>query len=62
MAVPQPTALPGIRSICVFCGASPGTDPRHMAAASATGTALASRGIRLVYGGGRLGLMGAVAS
>lgn len=51
-----------IRSICVFCGASPGTDPRHLAAASATGTALAGRGIRLVYGGGRLGLMGAVAS
>ncbi|MBA2720613.1 MAG: TIGR00730 family Rossman fold protein [Chloroflexi bacterium] len=50
-----------IRSICVFCGANPGTHPRHVAAATATGTTLAERGIRVVYGGGRLGLMGAVA-
>ena len=50
-----------IRSICVFCGASPGTDPRYREAATATGRTLAERGIRLVYGGGRLGLMGAIA-
>jgi uncharacterized protein (TIGR00730 family) len=56
------TRVPGaIRSICVFCGASPGTDPRHVAAAAATGTTLATRGIRVVYGGSRLGLMGALA-
>jgi uncharacterized protein (TIGR00730 family) len=53
--------MPTIRSICVFCGASTGHDPRYVAAAAATGERLARRGIRLVYGGGRLGLMGAVA-
>jgi uncharacterized protein (TIGR00730 family) len=58
MPTPPPAA---IRSICVFCGASPGTDPRHVAAATATGATLAARGIRVVYGGSRLGLMGAVA-
>jgi uncharacterized protein (TIGR00730 family) len=51
----------GIRSLCVFCGASPGTDPRHLALARAVGTGLAERGIGLVYGGGRVGLMGALA-
>lgn len=53
--------MPAIRSICVFCGASVGHRPSYAAAAARTGTALARRGIRLVYGGGRLGLMGAVA-
>ena len=50
-----------LRAICVFCGASPGRDPRYAAAAAAVGTGLARRGIELVYGGGRLGLMGTVA-
>ena len=50
-----------IRSICVFCGASSGHDPRYAAAAAATGERLARDGIRVVYGGGHLGLMGAVA-
>ena len=53
--------MPAIRSICVFCGASSGRDPRYAAAAAVTGETIARRGIRLVYGGGRLGLMGAVA-
>src|SRR6187431_3315129 len=53
--------MPVLRSICVFCGASAGRDPRYAAAAAAVGTELAGRGIDLVYGGGRLGLMGAVA-
>ena len=53
--------MPAIRSVCVFCGASAGSDPRYAAAAAATGERLARDGIRLVYGGGRLGLMGAVA-
>jgi uncharacterized protein (TIGR00730 family) len=53
--------MPVIRSICVFCGASSGTDEAYAAAARAVGATLAERGIRLVYGGGRLGLMGAVA-
>jgi len=50
-----------LRSICVFCGASTGRDPRYAAAATAVGRTLAEHGIELVYGGGRLGLMGAVA-
>jgi uncharacterized protein (TIGR00730 family) len=53
--------MTALRSICVFCGASSGRDPRHAAAAAVTGKTLARRGIRVVYGGGRLGLMGAVA-
>ena len=53
--------MPAMRSICVFCGASSGRDPSYAAAAAAVGTELARRGIELVYGGGRLGLMGVVA-
>jgi len=45
----------------VFCGASTGRDPAYVAIAAAVGTALAERSIEVVYGGGRLGLMGAVA-
>jgi uncharacterized protein (TIGR00730 family) len=51
----------GIRSICVFCGSMPGADPVYGEAATAFGTELARRNIRLVYGGGRVGLMGRVA-
>lgn len=47
--------------ICVFCGSSPGRDPAYLEAATAMGTALAGRGLGLVYGGARVGLMGAVA-
>lgn len=50
-----------LRRICVFCGSSPGRDPAFMAAARAVGTRLAERGIGVVYGGSRVGLMGAVA-
>ena len=50
-----------IRSICVFCGASRGNDPRYAAAAAVVGERLARGGIQLVYGGGRLGLMGTLA-
>ncbi len=53
--------MPHIRSVAVFCGASPGRDPAFRVAAEALGTGLARAGIRLVYGGGRVGLMGAVA-
>ncbi|MEM1231001.1 MAG: TIGR00730 family Rossman fold protein [Pseudomonadota bacterium] len=48
-------------NICVFCGSSPGNDPRYMAAARALGTLLAEREIGLVYGGATVGTMGAVA-
>lgn len=45
----------------MFCGASTGGDPRYAEVAADVGGSLARRGIDLVYGGGRLGLMGAVA-
>jgi hypothetical protein len=48
-------------SICVFCGSAPGNDEEHLRAASSLGALLAERGIQLVYGGARAGLMGAVA-
>jgi len=50
-----------IRTVAVFCGAQAGDDPVYRAAASALGRGLAEAGIRLVFGGGRVGLMGAVA-
>jgi uncharacterized protein (TIGR00730 family) len=50
-----------LRRVCVFCGASAGRDPRYAVVAAAVGASLAGRGIELVYGGGRVGLMGAVA-
>lgn len=49
------------RSVAVFCGSSPGKDPEHMKLATRTGEFIASDGLRLVYGGGGLGLMGATA-
>jgi uncharacterized protein (TIGR00730 family) len=49
------------RRICVFCGASPGVGPAYLELARDVGRGLAERGIGLVYGGGRVGLMGAVA-
>ena len=48
-------------SICVFCGARPGRNPAHAAAAAAFGRLLAARDWRLVYGAGDVGLMGEVA-
>jgi uncharacterized protein (TIGR00730 family) len=50
-----------INALCVYCGSSPGTDPAFVAAARAFGKILAENGVRLVYGGGSLGLMGAIA-
>jgi len=50
-----------IRRLCVFCGASPGRDPVYLELAAAVGTGLARRGIGVVYGGSRIGMMGAVA-
>ena len=51
----------GPRSVCVFCGAKPGLDPRWAQLARDCGAAIARRGWRLVYGGGRVGLMGELA-
>jgi uncharacterized protein (TIGR00730 family) len=50
-----------LRSLCVFCGSSPGNDPAYEAGARLLGQTLAEEGIMLVYGGGRVGLMGVVA-
>ena len=50
-----------LRSICVFCGASPGASPIYREAAESLGRHIAERGLRLVYGGGAVGLMGMVA-
>lgn len=50
-----------MQSICVFGGSSPGDDPRYVEAATALGAEIASREMRLVYGGASVGLMGAVA-
>jgi hypothetical protein len=50
-----------IRSVCVFCGSAPGARPSYSRAAEEMGVALARAGLTLVYGGGKLGLMGIVA-
>jgi len=53
--MPQPTA------ICVYCGSNTGKHPEYIEQARAFGTEMAKRGIRLVFGGGKVGLMGVVA-
>ena len=47
--------------VCVFCGARMGNSPAHVAAATALGRRIGERGLGLVYGGARVGLMGALA-
>ncbi len=47
--------------LAVYCGSSPGADPAYAAAARALGREMAARGIGLVFGGGHVGLMGAIA-
>src|ERR1700732_3721945 len=51
-----------LRRICVFCGSSSGTRPVYQQAAQTVGQLLCRRGIELVYGGGRVGLMGILAN
>jgi uncharacterized protein (TIGR00730 family) len=50
-----------IKAICVYCGSSPGTNPKFVESARTLGRILAENRIRLVYGGGSIGLMGALA-
>lgn len=50
-----------IKTLCVYCGSSPGVDPLYAQAAKAVGARLAQRGVTLVYGGGQVGLMGLMA-
>ena len=54
----QPAPL---KRICIYCGSSPGSLPEYAAAAQHCGTVLAQRGLTVVYGGGNVGLMGAMA-
>src|SRR5215813_3538444 len=51
-----------IRKICVYCGSGPGTDPAFIESARAFGAILAKNGIGLVFGGGAVGMMGAIAN
>jgi uncharacterized protein (TIGR00730 family) len=51
-----------IKTVCVYCGSGPGTNPHFVEAAVGLGKIMAENGIRLVYGGGSLGLMGAIAT
>jgi hypothetical protein len=51
-----------IKTVCVYCGSGPGTNPHFVDAAIALGKVFAENGIRLVYGGGSIGLMGAIAT
>jgi uncharacterized protein (TIGR00730 family) len=50
-----------IQTVCVYCGSAPGTDPAFIDAARRLGELMALDGVRLVYGGGSRGMMGAVA-
>jgi uncharacterized protein (TIGR00730 family) len=56
------TEVRTIRNVCVYCGSADAVDPTYVAAAAELGAILARAGLRLVYGGGSNGLMGAVAS
>ena len=53
--------MPDLSSICVFCGSNAGADPAYLQAAQAVGRGLAQRGVRVVYGGATVGMMGALA-
>jgi len=55
------TEASAIRNVCVYCGSADAVDPTYVAAAAQLGELLADAGMRLVYGGGSNGLMGAVA-
>lgn len=56
------STTPSLNTICVYCGSGPGQDPAFVAAAQAFGRILAENRIRLVYGGGSIGLMGELAA
>ncbi|MDX2233554.1 MAG: TIGR00730 family Rossman fold protein [Hyphomonadaceae bacterium] len=53
--------MTSIQSVCVYCGSSDTTLPAYLDLAARTGAGLAARGLRMVYGGGRVGLMGRAA-
>ena len=53
--------MPELSSICVFCGSNAGANPAYLEAAEVVGRALAQHGVRIVYGGATVGMMGALA-
>ena len=61
MVMDSQSTPPGLRRICVFCGSSPGARPAYGEAAEEVGRLLVAEGIGLVYGGGKVGLMGRLA-
>jgi uncharacterized protein (TIGR00730 family) len=61
MAMNKMQKMSKIRKICVYCGSGPGTDPAFVEAGRAFGEILAKNAIGLVYGGGSVGMMGAIA-
>src|SRR5262245_16443697 len=58
-AINESRSMPS--SVCVFCGSQYGADPAHRRVAAQLGETLAAAGLRVIYGGGHVGLMGAVA-
>lgn len=58
---PDGAPPPPIRRVAVFCASNPGARPAYVEAAAALGRAIAAQGWGLVYGGGRVGMMGALA-
>ncbi|MCK6548392.1 TIGR00730 family Rossman fold protein [Myxococcota bacterium] len=61
MSLTSEVMMKKLRRVCVFCGSNSGDDPAFVAAARDLGILLAKRGIGLVFGGGKVGLMGTVA-
>jgi uncharacterized protein (TIGR00730 family) len=59
--MPSAPRRAGLSAVAVYCGSNRGADPAYAQAAASLGEELAGRGIRLVYGGGHVGLMGVVA-
>jgi uncharacterized protein (TIGR00730 family) len=57
----NPPDVAGLKRVCVFCGSSAGRNPAYAEGAAALAAEMLGRGIGLVYGGGRVGLMGAMA-
>lgn len=59
--MPPSPSTSRIRALCVYCGSSNAVAARHLAAAAELGRRAAGRGVEIVFGGGRVGLMGALA-
>ena len=60
-AILEALSMMEFKALCVFCGSKTGSNPSYERAARRLGELMAERGVRLVYGGGRIGLMGVIA-